>query len=498
MVVVLAVAFPVRAAVARAEVRWLEHQWLAAQSDDRARADAESRMMSYLPVTDPAPVTVAIAAVERDELGRYRATAQRLRGARMVDNGVGQLRSRLLAAVTHRADLLARVVAWYDQPVGASPPESSDDQTTRDTAAADHQLAASQVRWSVTASKSLPVAKPYPAATAELGRLSHWLDRPLGIALVSVVNSHLTRIDIDGSRTVPLGGPSVDGPLVLRRGYVAFVSGTTVWAVAPDGSGAPRRLATGSSVFAAADPGALWVEDHTVAGTAATAADAGAAATEIDGSGTVVRGPIAVAGDAVDATATALIVYPPDQSAIEVRNLSDQTVQCRLGSRVPSDAGVPYELAARGDLVAWVDVSNRVHVTDARTCADVPGVAQRTGTPLQATPSAAAAFSPDGRTLALAASDQDIPGHDVYFLQLIDLADATTAGAAVNTTTVPVRSGFPISTMAWTADGSRLFWLSGGPIGVSAAISTWRSGDAAVQPLRVFDLGLAPTLTVIP
>jgi hypothetical protein len=297
-----------------------------------------------------------------------------------------------------------------------------------------------------------------------------------------VANHQLTRLDIDSSRSVPLPAPVVDGNVVARRGYLAFESDNQVWALAPDGSGPPRKLAAGSSIFGSADPTAVWVTDPLTA-----------AVTEIDGSGRVLRGPVAVSGGAVDATATALIGYPDDQSAIEVRNLSDGALRCRLGTRPTATAGVPYEIAVSGDLLAWIDITNRVHMTDTRTCSDRAGIAPAGGTPLQAGPGpTAAAFSPDGRHFAIAGSDQDIPGHDVYFLDVLDLVTS-------QITTVPVGTGFPITVLAWTADGTRLFWLTGTPSGGNApAIITWRLGDAKVQPLRVFGLGLEPLLLVVP
>jgi dipeptidyl aminopeptidase/acylaminoacyl peptidase len=149
-------------------------------------------------------------------------------------------------------------------------------------------------------------------------------------------------------------------------------------------------------------------------------------------------------------------------------------------------------IAVHGDLVAWVDTSDRVHLTDTVTCDDRPGVAPKGGVPLQATPSATGAFSPDGQRLALVASDQDDPGKDVYFLEVIDLA-------TTRATLVGVGLGFPIVDLAWTPDGTRLFCLTGAPIGgVSPAISMWRLGDASVQPLRVFNLGVTPPLFVVP
>ncbi len=485
-IVGVAIAFPVRDLLARRQLQWLQRQWAQTQADDGGRIIAEQHIKAYLPFTADGPVNAALAAVYHDEQYRFLTVGDRLRRAVLVDPGLSSLRSHLVAYVADRAARFARVATWYDRPTGRPVPDSADDQTGLDALAVGHDLAAAQTRWGPRSANSPAVATaaPYPAAEGELVRLGHWLDGPIGVVLLSVANHQLTRLDIDSSRSVPVPAPMVDGNVVARQGYIALEFGEQVWALAPDGSGVPRKLAAGSSVFGAADPSAIWVEDsHTSAATAL----------ELDQTGRVLMGPIAVPGLAIDATSTALIVYPPDQSAVEVRNLADGALRCRLGSRPSAAAGIPYEIGLSGDLLAWIDVTNRVHLTDTRACTDRPGPAPAGGTPLQAGPGAAtAAFSPDGRHFAIAGSDQDVPGHDVYFLDVIDLV-------ADQITTVPVGVGFPISALAWTADSDRLFWLTATPNGGGVpAISMWRLGDAKVQPLRVFDLGLTPPLLVVP
>jgi hypothetical protein len=481
VVATVLVAFPVRDLVARRELRWLERQWTESQADDGARIAADQHLKSYLPVTDGGPVNAALAALYREEGQRFIALRDRVHRSRLVDDSLSALRSQLGAALNHRATLLSAVAAWYEHPTAGSPPDSADNQTSADNILVERARGSARSHFGEYHTVPVATAAPYRGATTELVHLAHWLDQPLGVILLAVAGGQqVVRLDVDGSRESRLPGISVDGNLVPRQGYLAFSSGGRVWAVAPDGSGPPRLLARGSSPFAAAEANAVWVSDPTTL-----------AVTEVDGSGHVLRGPLTVPGGAVDATASALVVLPPDQSAIEVWDLATGQVRCRLGGRTPASFGVPYELAAQGNFLAWVDTSNRVHMTDTRTCADRPGMAPKGGTPLQSGPPVTAAFSPDGRRFAIAGSDQDRPGEDVYFLQSIDVASA-------QVTTVPVRTGFPITAIAWSADSTRLFWLAGGPGRVAPAVSTWRVGDTAVRPFRLFDPGLGPPLLVVP
>jgi hypothetical protein len=61
-----------------------------------------------------------------------------------------------------------------------------------------------------------------------------------------------------------------------------------------------------------------------------------------------------------------------------------------------------------------------------------------------------------------------------------------------------VQTTLAVDAVAWTTDGTRLFWLSGGQFGQPPLIATWRVGDTRSQPLRVVGIDLGPQLLVVP
>jgi hypothetical protein len=270
-----------------------------------------------------------------------------------------------------------------------------------------------------------------------------------------------------------------DGSLVMRRGYLAYGANGDVWAVAPDGSGSPRPIGHAASYFAADDPTGLWLVDGT-----------GFTATEVDGTGRLLEGPVPSPGFPLAATAGAFIENPVSTAGepagtLLVWDVAAKRVACRFG--VPGLGS--DELATRGNLLAWSDPSAVVHVTDVTTCRDVlahPFAAS----PVLAPVFAAAAFSPDGRTLAVASTVADA-GSGVSPTLLLDLA----SGEA----TVVPNTLLPLQSLAWTSDGSRLFWMyTGGPGSQSTLLSTWHLGDAEPRRLRAADLSLTPPLLVVP
>jgi hypothetical protein len=170
-----------------------------------------------------------------------------------------------------------------------------------------------------------------------------------------------------------------------------------------------------------------------------------------------------------------------------VWDVAAKRVACQFGP----PGLVSNELATRGNLLAWSDPSAVVHVTDVTTCRDVL-THTFAAAPLSSPVFFSAAFSPDGRTLAVASTVAD-PQAGVSPTLLLDLASG-------QTTAVPTRHlPFPLESLVWTADGSRLFWMSiGGPTSQSTLVSTWHVGDGESRTLRARDLSATPPLLVVP
>ncbi len=442
-------------------------------------------MKGYSLVADDARINTAVASLYREEVQRFRSSRSRVGAALLVDPGLATVRSDLVTALSHRSDLLNRVAAWYEHPADGPVPQNADDQTAGDTIRVDHALRAARTHWGEKQPEASHQGAPYTSATAALTGLSRWFDHPLGISLLDVSNSQLLRLDIDASRSAPVDGIATDGAVVARQGYLAYLSNGKIWAVAPDGSGTPRYLATGDNLFPATAPDAIWVEDPT-----------NLAVTEVDGSGRTLIGPISVPGQAIEATSKGFILSPPDQPVSQIWDRTTRRVLCTLGAGAPPSPrtlgtnSFAYLLATQGDVVVWADTVPQLHVTDATTCKDRQVLPPQAQSQTQEGFGPVVAFSPDGRTLAVTGAPTTADD-GAYPFSLIDLESG-------RVTSVPVQSILAIDAVAWTADGTRLFWLSGGQFGQATLIATWRVGDARSQPLRVVGIALGPQLLVVP
>jgi hypothetical protein len=469
----MAIVFPLRDQLARSELRWLQRQWAESLADDSERVTAEEQLNAYLLVTDAAPLNAALASLYRDEQHRFGARGDRLSRALLVDHRLVVFRSDVVAALSHRAALLARVAAWYEHPMASSPPVNADNQSAGDAVKVDHDLSAARTHWGERQPAPASTTAPYSAAAAALARLSHWFDQPTGAVLLGRSERRLVRLDVDASRVVPTGVPALAGSLTPRMGYLAYSSGGKVWALAPDGSGSPRLLATGDRLFAADEPSAIWVGDSR-----------SPKMTEVDGGGRVLRGPVLPPGSATAATSAGLVVYLPDQPRIEVWDPAGGRVACR-------EVGTGREvlvLATRANLMAWASGDGQLRVTDVTTCTDRFRAAIDV---TQALLQDAVAFSPDGRTLALASYKTHHDGNDAYPLELLEIS----SGRVTDVPLPEVLEG-PIGAVAWTPDGTRLFWLFS-RFGGSALLRTWRLGDSDSRPLRALGLALTPPLYAV-
>jgi hypothetical protein len=479
-VVAAAVAAPVRDNLARRQLRWLERQWAQVVSDDNQRFTAEQGLSSYRAVTDASQLDPDIAALYSEEAQRFETERQRVHGMLLVDHGLSRLRRELDTALDHRSALLAQVAAWYEHPTGGAAPPNADDQTATDIAQVETALRSQRTHWRDPQPAPTAVAQPYRSATAALAHLSHWLDQPVGARLLSGSGpgtGQLVRLDVDASRVVAL--PSVESYATPRQGYLAYAAGGQVWAVAADGSGPRRRLAAGDRLFAADNPQAIWVADS-----------AASTLTEVDGAGRILLGPVTPPGILDRATSAGLVVVDPDHPGIAVWNPADAKFGCRFLSAGIVGGGEVLPLAAHGHLLAWASATGQLHLSDVATCADRSlAVANTTQAGLQG----AAAFSPDGLRLAVASYRPDPLGNDTYSLNLVDIWSGQVAEVPLSVVLTA-----PITALAWTPDGARLFWMYSGLVDSSSLLETWRLGDRVARPLRAVRLDLTPPLSVVP
>jgi hypothetical protein len=239
VVVTVAIGFPVRDRLARREFHDLQHQWAVALADDTERGEAENRLrIRAVATNDEAFVDAALAALYREEQRRFDESRARLHRSLLVAPSVISIRAALATALARRSILLGRVAAYWDHPVGGSPPPNADDQTAADGHRVDVALSTARAHFGERQQSSAS-AVAYGAERSAMSRLSHWLDQRTGTVLLAGAREQLLRLDIDASRVTATDVHSPSGDFVMRQGYLAYTSGSEAWAVSPDGSGPP-------------------------------------------------------------------------------------------------------------------------------------------------------------------------------------------------------------------------------------------------------------------
>jgi hypothetical protein len=259
------------------------------------------------------------------------------------------------------------------------------------TAGVETLLRAGRRRWGGRA--PTVAARRLTSVDAEVERLRHYVDRPTGVRLVVGSTDGFTELDLDRSRrrNVPAPGIREDAPvmtMVGRDGWLAFTDvGRQGWTAGTDLGPPFAPLGTGA-VFPGLDHDTVWVLSNL--GTVA----------ELDRSGRVRRGPYRVparpdtyAGSVVTGVAQAgAVIARSDRGWTDVFDLVHQ----RVVRRLPGPA-----IAVHGNLVAWLDGGEDVNLRmtdlgDGHETLVLPGVGASTE----------AAFSPDGRFLAVAGSSE--------------------------------------------------------------------------------------------
>ena len=503
-------AGPVRHLLARREVTWLDRQWQTAQEDESGRITVQRQLEAYVLVGAQAQVDPAVVALYLQERSDLLALAGRLRRALLVDHGLSILRGDMVSELTLQGALLKGSAASSQQPTSLTFSSDTDAQSEADDVRVDNALSAELAHWGEQPPASPPPGA-YPSARAVLARLSRWSQQPTGTVLLAAPSSssdQMVRLDVDASRMTLTEVPAEGSP-TPRQGYLAYEAGGIIWAVAPDGSGVPRRLIDGDLLFAAVDRGDIWVVKSTTG-----------QVTEVDDSGTSLAGPLLPPGLAEAATSSGLLVGSAgNRPGMEVWNPANGRVGCRFAL----DDGQAVAVAVQGNFVVWTGGDGRAHVTNIASCSDVlveptDGGASAvdshghlSGELLQAIAgvSAAAAFSPDGRYVAVAYAEINPDGSAGYPFLLVDtttgrvstiptpasVVPSSASAAAAAYTSGPVAG--PVNGIAWSTDDRRLFWLYPSTGGDPAVLMTWRIGDAASVPLRAVDLLLSGPLYTI-
>jgi hypothetical protein len=348
-VLALAIAFPVRAAVGRAELRGLEGRWRDGQTlisegfgqISKLRAAAGPSFASVIPV---------VFQEQADDLQRL---VGKTRAQLVLDPPLTRLRRQIVQALQAEAADLRGDAQYWRRPDGSPEPAYLTARSFEAQSRVERALSAQLQRLSLppTAPRSVP---PLRAAQSALARLNRIADEPIGVRLVGSTSRGLFTIDIDHNRIEPLrltGSPNLEViQLVPRQGFVV------IRAFGSDGAGSPvDRLLAVSSTFTGpvTDLGALEAlrpdvnvpDPRVIPGERPDTfwvRKPDGSAVEYDGTFRVVRGPVALRpeDELRGATAAGLFVgirAPSGQSfSLEVIDPAQPTGPSRLvGTGVP-------------------------------------------------------------------------------------------------------------------------------------------------------------------
>ena len=470
-VVALAIAFPVRAVVGRAELRRLESRWRVSQ---QVITDGFEQITTLRTAAGPSFASV-IPAVFREQADDVQRELMAARGEWVLDPSLVPLRRRIARGLAQEVIDLRRDAQYGQRPDGSPEPPYLSAQTSDARAAVERALAAQLQRFSLQPDRPRRVPR-LKAVRAGLTQLSHVTDQPIGARLVIGTAAGLFKVDIDANRVEPVlpeRAPSLQVLQLLPRAGVVVIR--AVGPYGPDSSvdemyvapatfaGPLTDLGTIDALVPGERPDTFWVRrpDGT--------------AVELDAAFRVVRGPVALPYSSflVGGTASGLVIAirPPSGRSFPLE-IIDPAQPAGLGRVVGS--GVP--LTACGDRVIWFENGDQavVHVTDVvsggdHTIEPGPGV----------WPDGVWACSPDntlvaGAWFSLADKPVDVPG-------VIDLR----TGMVMLTTGGSLDSQPGTTGTAWTYAGDRLFFVGTASSGGGQDPMTFRPGDSSVLHLRL-------------
>ena len=470
-VVALAIAFPVRAAVGRAELRGLETRWRVSQQVI-TEGFAQITTLRSAAGASIAPEIPAAFGEQADDVQRE---LNAMRAEWVLDPPLRSLRSRMTQALGHEVTDLRRDARYWQRPDGSAEPPYLSAQSFDTQSGVERALAAQLQRLSLSPAPARRVP-PLSAAAEGLDRLGRIADQPIGARLVVSSSNGLSRVDIDGNRIAPLvlpGTPPLQAlQLLPRSGFVVI---RTVGQFGPDspvdeGYAAPATFTGPVADLGAIDalvpgerPDTFWVRRR----------DGSAA--ELDGALRVVRGPVQLpfASFPVGGTTSGLVIAiraPSGQSfSLEIIDPAHPLGPARIvGSGVP--------LTTCGNQLVWFENGEQaiVHITDVVDAADraiEPGPGMW--------PDGVWACSPDNTRVAgawfkLTDRPIDIPG-------VVDLG----TGRVLLTTGGGLDTQPGTTSTVWTDAGDRVFFAGTLSSGGRQDPMTFRPGDPAVMHLRL-------------
>jgi hypothetical protein len=461
---------PVKANLAARQFHRLSSLWARVQALEPARQKVVDELGAATFAPDETHLAHGTASLDDEEAARLVALRPGLDGWLVPDQQLQRLRDAMRRALSLEVDDLRTAAASLDRK--ATLPDSPFGvATTTQVDTVAHLLADLRVRFGPQRPAAInPVT--LSGAQADLAALHRYLDEPTGTVLVTTDGSRQLRLlDLDHSRasTLDMGANTSASEVVARKGYIAVLAETPadglVLATSPTDAGPPRLLAhQATGITAAPEPDRLW---------AATAQGA----IEVDGTGAVLAGPIALPAGADLAGATTAALY--------TQRLNGQVLVTTVAdgvSRVLADNG--EVIATSGSAVAWAAATKSSGLlaatlnlsTDAGRTSHVLVNAHDTLTTGQAIAIGPGAFSPDGRRLALWWLERLNDLRSTTVFAVIDLSDGHSE-AVERTVDVLVPGA-----VAWAADSRRVFFVRGQQV---TQLWSYQPGGGRPETVRI-------------
>jgi hypothetical protein len=303
-------------------------------------------------------------------------------------------------------------------------------------------------------------APPPPVASQAAAHATLYLAGDGELAVVDV--------EAETARVIPLEELAAGDPpyRIVRRGHDLVFYGGPTYAVDLELRSEPRRLGSSWFFIPSATEDRMWLayldpeSPETVRALSAVA--------EITSHGVVTVPPTRPPGGRWPVAAvSAGLLFERRSGGLELWD----PARGRILERLPEASFGP----THGNLLAWCDAENRLHLTDVLRGADRARLAPPPGFAVFRCWDAA--FAPDGRTLAIPVSRRvDLRGR--HALALVDVGSG--AARVVDGSTVPAGYVF----VAWDSSGEQVF-LTGGERGQQRAIVAYRIGEERARQLAV-------------